>query len=109
MAELLEPPPEGTEFGKVELVWPHKDELLSPTQTSDGTWSLRPRSNVKVLRGLTSIVEHGSANEPTIGLVLSGNRFESLSLLDRTLHHSATLALVDLPRIVVDDKEAAFR
>ena len=109
MAELLEPTPPGTEIGKVELVWPHKDELLSPIQTSDGTWFLQPSLNVKVLRGLTSIVGHGAASEPTVGLILSGNRFESLSLLGRTLHHSATLAFVDLPRVVVDDKDAAFR
>lgn len=109
MAELLDPTPNGTQIRKVELVWPHKDELVGPVQSADGTWSIRPTSSVKVLRGLTSIVAHGEPGEPTVGLVLSGDRLESLSLLGRSLRHSATLAFVDLPRIVVDDKDAAFR
>ena len=108
MAELLETP-SGTSINMVELLWPHKDEDVRPIQADDGTWALHPPAQSRFLHGLTSISTHGNPSDNNAGLIVVGDRLDALEALRRSLHHSARLAFVDLPRIVVDDKGAAFR
>jgi hypothetical protein len=115
MAELLDPPdgssikPDGSSIRMVELLWPHKDQDVRPVQADDGTWALHLTDQSRTLHGLSSISAHGNPSDDNIGLIVVGDRLEALEALRRSLHHSARLAFVDLPRIVVDDKDAAFR
>jgi hypothetical protein len=104
----------GTSFqqsaiNRVELVWPGKDKDYEPRQHADGQWVLEPAKQSRMLSPLVGLRYYPQLSKGDVSLVVTGDRIDSLHTLSRGLSQKVRLAYLDMPRIGVDDKVAAFR
>jgi len=99
----------GSGFGRVELVWPGKDVRCEPRQLLDGQWVLGPTKESRNLRPLVNLRYYPESSREETSLVVSGDRMDSLRTLSRGFAQGIRLAYLDMPRIEVDDKNAAFK
>jgi hypothetical protein len=98
-----------TTYTRIELVWPFKDRPVHPVQGADGVWTLAEPPEERTVRPLLDFEFFGEGEEPAGSLVITGNRLDVLRTLARGRGRSLAFAYLDMPRIEVDDKAAAFR
>ena len=100
---------EASRFVRIELSWPRKNLVLTPRQLPDGRWEMQPSPEHRRLHPLVNLQRHPDRWEGDASLVVSGDRTDALHTLTRGLSQAIRLAYLDVPRIEVDDKEAAFK
>ena len=100
---------EAAEYRRIELVWPHKNLEVVPTQALDGVWTLVPQEDTRRIHSFIDVQSHGEPDALSGSVAVSGNRIEALRVLARTYRRQVSFSYLDLPRIEVDDKLTAFR
>src|SRR5262249_9489536 len=98
-----------TQFVHIELVWPGKESPSVPRQDEDGRWRLDPRPPSRRLHPFVHLTSHGDAATGSSGLVVLGDRWGALATFRRWYPRRVTFASLDVQRIEIDDKVAAFR
>ena len=100
---------DASRFGRIELRWPRKDLELTPRQLSDGRWEMQSSPAHRRLYPLVNLRRYPDRWEGDTSLVVSGDRTDALHTLTRGLAQAIRLVYLDVPRIEVDDKAAAFK
>jgi hypothetical protein len=95
-------------YKQIELVWPDKDQPVLPVRGDADEWALVYDGGDRYLHPLLDLHPYPTpAAVPSF--VIEGARLDALYTLRRGFAHQVRLAYLDLPRIDVDDKAAAFR
>jgi len=98
-----------SDYIRIELVWPGKDQPLTPWQEPDGRWRLQRKPRTRRLYPLVALEHYGDPVSGVNSLAVAGDRLAALSTLRRRYPHSVQFAYLDVPRIEIDDRAAAFQ
>jgi hypothetical protein len=94
----------------VELVWPGKDRVKSVSQESGGLWALEEQApSAERVHAIVSLERYPTDAVAPRSILIRGQRLVALKTLARAQGRFVRLAYLDLPRIGVDDSEAAFQ
>src|SRR5438094_71202 len=104
---MTAPSTQNSGFPRIELGWPGKGRL--PCRRDDGGWCLTDSEAGKVHYPLAVLGRFTEGEPRPASLVVEGERMQALSAVRRLIAHRVRLAYLDLPRVVVDDKETAFQ
>jgi hypothetical protein len=98
---------EGSQYNKIELVWPNKDRPTVPRQLADGRWVLEDTSEAREVAPLLEVEHVGSSARASA--FIRGDRLRALQGLTSGLAQSVRMIYMDLPRLRIDNEEAEFK
>jgi hypothetical protein len=94
----------------VELVWPGKGAVRSTRQEPNGSWVLEEKApDAERLYPFVELSRYPADAVAPRSMIIRGQRISALRTLGRALGRFVRLTYLDLPRIGVDDSEAAFQ
>lgn len=100
----------GPEYRFIELVWPGKTRVRTTLQEADGSWKSGEQApEAERLYPFVELSRYPADALAPHSVLIRGQRIQALQTLGRSLGRFVRLAYLDLPRIGVDDAEAAFR
>lgn len=98
-----------TAVSRVELQWPGKDLAAIPRQDAAGRWRFESPTGTRRLNSLVDMASYGARESGAFGHVVAGDRLVAAETLRRWYPRRVAFAYLDVPRIEIDDKAAAFR